>query len=309
MVIDHTTWRYLPLLQNILCFSQLIQQIHPMPTVSLTVIAIASAFLGAIATVLARTLLKNIRTQDILAVNFFMMAVVLILLSPLFYFFHATPVTMLLVLGISLIDTAANYSFFKTFEHTDASVASPLLSLAPAFTFFFGWFVLNDAATPQSLLASLAILALIVIFSLDFTNFAAFKRATLWPAILSSFLFGISSIPAKYLLTNLHAINAPTLYMFRAGFIALFAVLLFNFSVAQISTSHIRIIFFRGLVVISQWILLYYALTLGNAGTTVTLGNITPIFVFLLGIIFLKEKPTIKKFACAGLILVLSFLV
>ena len=275
----------------------------------LTSIALTSAFLGAIATILARTLLKNIRTQDILAVNFFIMAVVLILLSPLFYFFHATLLTMSVVLLIALIDTAANYFFFKTFERTDASVASPLLSLAPAFTFFFGWIVLNDTVNFQSLFASLTILALIVVFSIDFTNFAAFKNATLWPAIVSSFLFGVSAIPSKYLLNNLHAINAPTLYMFRAGFIALFAVLLFNFSIAHISTLQIRIIFARGIVVISQWVLLYYALTLGNVGTAVTLGNITPIFVFLLGILFLKEKPTIKKFTCAGLILALSLLV
>jgi drug/metabolite transporter (DMT)-like permease len=274
-----------------------------------TLIAVTSAFLGAIATILARTLLRNLQTQEILAVNFFIMAAVLLLLSPLFYTFDASPITMGLVLLIAFIDTAANYLFFKTFERTDASAASPLLSLAPAFTFFFSWMVLNDTVQTSSLFASAAILALILIFSIDFSNFSAFKRATLWPAVLSSILFGASAIPAKYLLNNLHAINAPTLYMFRAGFIALFSVLLFNFNVAALSTVNIRIVFFRGLIVISQWILLYYALTLGSAGSAVTLGNITPIFVFLLSIIFLKEKPTLKKAVCAGLILLLSFLV
>lgn len=276
---------------------------------SLTSIAVTSAFLGAVATLLARILLKNLQSKDILAVNFFTMAVVLLLLSPLFYSFQASPLTMGLVVGIALIDTAANYFFFKTFERTDASVASPLLSLAPAFTFFFSWIALNDVANAQSLSASFAILALIIVFSIDFTNFAAFKQATLWPAIVSSILFGVSAIPAKYLLSNLAVINAPTLYMFRAGFIALFAVLLFRFTITQITTTQLRIIFFRGLVVIAQWILLYSALTIGNAGTAVTLGNITPIFVFLLSIILLKERPTLKKITCAGLILVLSFLV
>lgn len=280
-----------------------------MPSFGFATIAIFSALLGSIATILARTLLRNLKTQDILAINFFIMGTVLVLLSPLFYMFHASILTMSLVLLIALIDTAANYFFFKTFEQTDASVAAPLLSLAPAFTFFFSWVLLGDRATIGSLLASISILILILIFSIDFSRFDAFKKATLWPAIISSILFGISSIPAKYLLNNLHAINAPTLYMFRAGFIALFAVLLFNFSVTSLSISQIRIIFFRGLVVISQWILLYYALTLGNAGSVVTLGNITPVFVFLLSIVFLKEKPTLKKITCAGLILALSFLV
>lgn len=280
-----------------------------MDPLNFTLIAVASAFLGAIATILARTLLRNIRAQDILSINFFIMAIVLLLLSPLFYTFNASMLTMGLVLLIALIDTAANYFYFKTFEQTDASVASPLLSLAPAFTFFFSWILLSDTTRASSLVASFAILALILVFSIDFSHFSAFKRITLWPAIISSILFGLSAIPAKYLLDDLHAINAPTLYMFRAGFIALFAVLVFNFSVASLSTKQIRIIFFRGLIVISQWILLYYALTLGNAGSVITLGNITPIFVFLLSVLFLKEKPTLKKVMCAGLILLLSFFV
>ncbi len=274
-----------------------------------TLIAVLSAFLGAVATLLARTLLKDLKSKEILAINFFTMGIVLLLLSPMFYHFEPSPISMILIIVIALIDTAANYFYFKTFEKTDASVASPLLSLAPVFTFIFSWIFLSDTTSIRSLLFSLIILASIIIFSVDFGNFAAFKHATLWPAILSSVLFGISAIPSKYLLSTLHTINAPTLYMFRAGFIALFALLLFNFSVTSISTKQYRIIFMRGLIVIAQWILLYYALTIGNAGVTVTLGNITPIFVFLLGILFLREKPTLKKFIATVLILALSLLI
>lgn len=307
MVIYTTTWCSWPLICKSLFYPH-IPYYFFMTSLSFTGIAIASAFLGAVATILARTLLKDLKSKDILAINFFTMGIVLLLLSPSFYHFEPSPLATGLIILISLIDTAANYFYFKTFEQTDASVASPLLSLAPAFTFVFSWLFLSDIVSLRSLILSLLIVAGIIIFSIDFSRFEDFKRVTLWPALVSSFLFGMSAIPSKYLLSTMHVLNAPTLYMFRAGFIALFALLIFQFKVTNISVWQYRVIFLRGLVVIGQWILLYYALTLGSAGVTVTLGNITPIFVFLLGIIFLRERPTWKKFFATVFVLALSFL-
>jgi drug/metabolite transporter (DMT)-like permease len=61
--------------------------------------------------------------------------------------------------------------------------------------------------------------------------------------------------------------------------------------------------------VIAQYILLYTAIAQLNTGVALTLGNITPIFVFILAIIFLREKPTLKKALIAILILILSFII
>ena len=114
----------------------IIQSPHMLP--NFTLIALASALLGAVAAILARTLLKDLKSRDILGINFLTMGATLLLLSPLFYYFHPTLKSTALIIIIALIDTAANYFFFKTFEQTEASVATPILSLAPAFTFFFG---------------------------------------------------------------------------------------------------------------------------------------------------------------------------
>jgi len=62
-------------------------------------------------------------------------------------------------------------------------------------------------------------------------------------------------------------------------------------------------------VVISQWGLLYWALSRGQAGVTITLANITPIFVFILGGLFLHEKITGKKVLASILIVGLSLMV
>ncbi|MEK7583213.1 MAG: DMT family transporter [Patescibacteria group bacterium] len=276
---------------------------------SFTTIAIISAFFSAIANILARTLLKDIKSKDILGINFLTMGATLVLISPLFYSFQPSLKAMALVALIGLIDTVANYFYFKTFERTEASVATPILSLAPAFTFLFGWLFISDTVSLHTYVFAALIIILIIIFSADFKNFKQFNAYTLTPALIASFLFGISAIPSKYLLNNMHVINAPTLYMFRAGFIAFFALLFFQFSISHITIKQYRIIFGRGLIVITTWVLLYLALSRGNAGVTITLGNITPIFVFILSMIFLREKPTLKKILASGLIIVLSLII
>lgn len=276
--------------------------------VGFTTLAIGSAIFAAIANILARVLLKNLKSKDILGINFLTMGATLVLLSPLFYKFEPSLKSIGLLVLIGMIDTLANYFYFKTFEQTEASVATPLLSLAPVFTFFYGWLLIGDVVSIKTYLIAFAITTLVVYFSVDFKNFKHFKAVTLVPALLASALFGASAIPSKYLLDNLDAINAPTLYMYRAGLIALFALILFRFSIPQLNTKQYRFIFFRGLFVIAQWLLLYYALTVGSAGVTVTLGNITPIFVFILSVIWLKEKPTVKKVLTSVLILVLSLI-
>ncbi|MFA5155412.1 MAG: DMT family transporter [Patescibacteria group bacterium] len=275
-----------------------------------TLIALASAFLAAIANVLARVLLhENLKSKDLLGINFLTMAAILVIFSPAFYHFTPSWPAIELVLLVGLIDAVANFFFFKTFEKTEASIATPLLSLAPAFTFLAGWFFLNDAVSPATYLLSVAIILLVVFFSIDFRDFKNFRSDSLAPALIAAALFGISAIPAKILLTNLGAINSPTLYMYRAGIIALFSLLFFRFPIREIAIGQYRILFIRSLFVIAQWLLLYFALSLGNAGVTITLANVTPIFVFIIGAIFLREKITVKKVVTALLILALSLLI
>ena len=276
---------------------------------SATLIPIASAFLAAIASVLARVLLKGIPTKNILAANFFIMGATLLVLSPLFYRFTISWQSAALVGLIALIDTTANYFYFKTFEQTEASVAVPILSLAPVVTFFASATFLSQSTSLTTIIYCLLIIALVIAISTNWKEIGNFKVATLYPALMSSFLFGLSAIPSTYLLTTLAATNAPTLYMIRAGLIGLLAILIFKDSFTALDLRTYRFIFFRGLFVIGQWILLYYALTLGNTGVAVTLGNITPVFVLLMSILFLSESFNWKKMLAAAGILILSLLI
>ena len=270
-------------------------------------VPIVSAIFAAIASVLARVLLKDIPAKKILAVNFFTMAATLLVLSPLFYKFIFSWQSIGLVVLIAAIDTLANYFYFKTFEKTEASVAVPLLSLAPVITFLFSAIFLGEFPSLFSVVGALVIIGLIIFISADWKQWSKFNTATLYPALASAFLFGVSAIPSKYLLSTLEATNAPTLYMLRAALIALFALLFFKESFSSFDLKTYRFIFIRGLFVIGQWVLLYYALTLGSAGVAVTLGNITPVFVLFLSLIFLRENFNWKKALAALAILAVSF--
>ena len=271
-----------------------------------TSIAILSAFFAAIANILARVLSKQIPSKKILAINFLIMAGTLLILSPFFYKFTITLQSIELLFIISIVDAIGNYFYFKTFEKTEASIATPLLSLAPIFSFIFSWIFLRDVVNTKTYILAGSITILILFFSVDFKHIKKFKFHTLIPAITSSLLFGISAIPTKFLL-NSTMINAPTLYMFRSGFIGLLALAYFGNTFQETTKSQYKIIFIRGLFVITQWVLLYYALTKGNTGVSLTLGNITPIFVFIFASLFLGEKPTVKKVITSLLILGLSF--
>lgn len=278
-------------------------------SLNFTYIAILSALFGSVAALLARVLLKEIKTRDILGINFFSMAALMLLFSPSFYYLNFSWKMFGILILISAIDAGANYFYFRTFENTEASIAAPMLSLAPAFTFFFGWLILQESVSWHSFLLAFLIIVAVIIFSVDFKDFKNFSSQTLLPALISSFLFGLSAVPTKYLLVNMHAINAPTLYMFRAGFVAFFVLLFLGFNIKELSVKQYRWIFVRSLFVIAQWVFLYYALAQGSTGVSVTIANITPIFVFILGIFFLREKFSWKKVLAAISILILSFII
>lgn len=273
------------------------------------ILAILSSFFASIANILAKVLLKDLEAKNILSINFFTMWMVLLLISPLFYKFEASFLGITLIVFISLIDTIANFFYFKTLKNTETSIATPILSLSPWFTFLFWFLILWESVDFYIIIICSLIIFLIILFSSSWKiNHNSFKKEVLFPALISSFLFWISSIPSKYLLNDLWIINAPTLYMFRCWFIALFSLLIFNFSIVWITQKQFRFIFFRWLFVIAQWVLLYYSLSMWSAWIVLTLWNLAPIFVFIISSFFLFEKPTFKKAFSALLIVFLTIL-
>ncbi len=276
---------------------------------SFTLIAILSAFFGAISNVWTKPLLRDIPTKDLIKWSFLTHGMLLLIVSPFFFYFQPSASSIGLLVLIAFIDWVANYCFFKTFEKAEASVAVPLLSLSPAFTFFFSWMFIGEVVSARTYILAVAIIILIAIFSTDFSNFKKFRGDTLLPALTASLLFGISAIPSKMLLTQMHAVNPLTLFMLRAFLIAFFAFCFLREKMAPITKRQYGSIMGRSVLIILSWVLLYLSFEKGSAGVALTLGNITPIFVFILSMIFLHEKPTVKKVIAAGLILAFSLMI
>lgn len=276
---------------------------------SFTLIALSSALCAAVANILARKVMRNHDTASLMGVNFFVIGFMMLALSPWYFSADFSRIVLGLIFIISIIDLFANYFLFKTFEKTDSGTATPLLSLSPIFTFIFSWFFLNESLPAETMLLVGLIIFGLFVFSVDLNNFGPFTRDTLTPAISSSLFYGASAVPISYLLSEMESINAPTLFLIRAFLIAVFCVLAFGLPIRSLRAKDFFLLSFRGIFVIAQYVLLYIAITLGNTGVAVTLGNITPVFVFLLSIVLLGESPTWRKAMAAGMVLVLSLLI
>lgn len=273
-----------------------------------TTLALLSAIFGALGNVLAPSLLQQFKARHLLTVTFLTMAGILLLLSPWFFHFTITLYNVVLLVIIATLDTAGNYFYFKSFAKAPASLVTPLLALAPAFAFICSWLILNDTVSWFTYVLSALIIGGIILFSLDFSNLKKFSKTTLLPALAAAGLFGSSAIPTKILLTTAEAINAPTLYMLRAGIIGIVALILFGWPRQSLTFKNYQKIFGRSVIVIISWLLLYYALAKGNAGVATTLNNTAPVFVFIISVIFLKEKVTIKKLLTAALVFMLALI-
>ncbi len=238
-----------------------------------------------------------------------MLASLLVAMPSLFYL-RPSARGLLLLASVAIIDSVGNYFLFKTYRQSHATVAVPLLSLAPAFAFPVAWLSPlphEDAGLTVAL--GYAATVLVVLVSMDWKNLRHFHQVTFLPAILSSLCFGISAVPTRYLLREWEEFNAPTLYMIRAFLIAAIGVAVWGRrAVPRLPWAQVRVMSLRAVFVIMQYLLLYKALTLNSVGMALTLANVTPALVLFGGILFLGEAwswrrvlPSLMAIAAAWL--------
>lgn len=265
-----------------------------------TTLALLSAVFAAIANVSARTLLRQLKVNDMFGISFLSVAGLLLLGAPWFYQFDVSTRSVLLLASIVGLDTIGNFFYFKSFERHEASTITPILALSPTFAFIGSWLLL-DLAEPWYMYVIAGIIMIAVVwFSMD-------RKRILFimPALVTAACFGLSVLPTKLLLSD-GTTNAPTLYMLRAALIGFITLLVFGTRLKNVTKKQFGFIILRSAIVSTSWILFYYALAQGDVGIVSTLGATAPVFVFIIGVAFLKEKMTLKKFLAAGLIVVLS---
>lgn len=265
-----------------------------------TTLALLSAVFAAIANITARTLLRQLKVKDMFGISFLSVAGLLLLGAPWFYHFEFTTRSLLLLMMIVGLDTVGNFFYFKSFEKHEASAITPILALSPVFAFVASWLFLGLAEPWYMYLVAGVIMIAVVWFSMD-------RKTILFalPALLTAACFGLSALPTKLLLSDLTT-NAPSLYMLRAAIIGLITLVVFGSRLKTVSRKQFGFIILRSVIVSTSWILFYYALAQGDISIVSALGATAPVFVFILGVTFLKEKMTWRKLLAAGLIVVLS---
>lgn len=271
-----------------------------------SLLAIASALFGGITKIHARFIMKGLKSKTMVTLGFFSIALLMLPFSPFFFQFEWNRTSIGLILLVVIIDSLANLCYFRTLEKTEASHAAPLLSLAPIFTFIAAYFFLDQGLKPEHFTA-LALLLLIVAFSKEGHELKTLGRQTILPALGFSLLFGLSAIPIKLLLSHYEFTNAASLYWMRSILIALL-ILPFSMDSLTVSKKMLAHIFARSCFVIIGWVLLYHAIKLGDASIVMTLGNLTPIFVFIFAALFLKERITPLRGITALLAILVSIL-
>ncbi|MDY6771417.1 MAG: DMT family transporter [Candidatus Nanohaloarchaea archaeon] len=271
-----------------------------------TLIPLISALGGAIATSISKALVDRIGARQLTVLTFVGVAVIMAPFAPLFFHVEQLAVFVPFFLLIIATDAVGNLLFFTALSGEDVSKVTALAAMSPLFTAILAPLLLPAHFGPGVFIATIAIvLSLYVIETgelVDPVNDLQ-RRETLY-VLVSAMLFGFSAIPMRYLLTEWSLVNAPTLYWLRG--IAIAAVLL---AVLRPDFSHIDrrtygIIGFKCVFVVSQWVLMLYALARFNVITTKALSQFIPVFVFFIATEELGEAFNLHRLV--GILLIVA---
>lgn len=275
-------------------------------------LSLASALAAAIANVAAKVVLKLAGTRDYLSLNFALLFVLLLPAAPFFFQLSPTLPALLALVAASVIDGAANYFYFRAFELADAGTASALLSTSPLFTLLLvplmsRW--LPTRVTVWNGLGVVVTVAGIAVLNLELRRSQGtvssrpprlpWKRVVF--PLLTALLFGANVYLVKGILNRGYA-NPFTYYFVRAPIIALLTALLLRPRLDWLTPRALGLMAGRAVFVIAKWLTFLVAVGLGNPVIVNAASEVTPLFVLLLALLFLKERLTWPKIGGVALI-------
>lgn len=274
-------------------------------------IALGSALMIAVVNVLLKKLYQTASSRELAPLNFLQIVIIMTLFMPFFYYFKPSGYVIALMLIISILDSLANYFYFKSIEYGEVSYVSIFMSLSPVFTLLI-FTALVDFISIRTLIGILGI-----IFSIYFLNlndkknllepFLNLTKNKNYYGIINAFLVGSSAVLIK-LLFSTNAINPPTFFTLRCAFVFLAMLIILKPRWSLITKQIVIDSSIRSLFVIGNFLLYLYAVNFGNVVVAATLVNTYPIFVIILSYIMFKEKITAKKFSAILSVLFFIFI-
>lgn len=272
--------------------------------VNVITIALLSAFVGAIADVYAKGILNSTDTRSFVTMNFVSMAFVMTLVGPFFFELSLTGLAIPLLVGIFLLDAAANYFAFDALKNGDVSHVSPLVALAPMFTLMF-----STALLPSSVSIKVVVGVIGIVSSIYFLNlygnpwepFRTLKRKDNLFGIVSAGLFGLSAVLSKFALSIYEVTNVLTLFWIRSVVVTLIFLLVFRNALHFEKKTGTKI-FMRAILVIGQWLLYLTAISEGNVVVASSAAETVPVFILFMAYFAYREKITKQKLAAVSIV-------
>jgi drug/metabolite transporter (DMT)-like permease len=265
---------------------------------------VIGALLEATGMILEKKVLR-IKKMDYRNYTIFSFFAIVIMSIPFLYFFWKLSADALSLKNIGIfafvvvVSIAANLFTFYSLKRENVTEFEHLWLMQPLFTILLA-FIFYQSERNLTIVALALIASIALVISHIKKHHLAFDKYII-AALLGGFFFAVELVASKPIL---EFYSPFTFYFFRCFFVLIFSYLIFRSSFSGQSSKTWVIIFVTGLLWVLYRAIIYYGyMTLGIVFTTI-LFILSPVFMFIFAIVFLKEKPTLRQIIATAVIFI-----
>jgi len=258
---------------------------------------IIGAFLEAVGTILEKKLLKHKKIDYRNYTVYGFLAIVLVLL-PIIYFFHDVEEeafflkNILIFLLVIFMSILANVLFFYSLKKVKIIEFEPIRLMQPLFTILLAVIVYKSERNWTIVLLAIIASIFLVVSHLK-KHHLAINEYTI-SVYLSSLFFAVELVASKAIIQYY---NPFFFYFLRCFFIFLFSFLIFKPSFSILAKD--KKIGVMTLIIAVIWVvyraIIYYGYGAYGVVVTTLLFILAPVFLVILAVFFLHEKPSLKQ--------------